>query len=235
MKKKKIIWGVFFLLAAVFLVVGKLGFGPDIGLFSVLMTIFFIGLLIEGIRSVNFYEILFSIAFLYIIYDEPLGIANAALTPWTVLLAALLASIGLSMIFRGKRKSSWGSSESWGDGSGSSGEQCSGEHIRCENNFGSAIRYINSDNFCNAQIENNFGEMSVYFDNAMIQGDSAYVEVENNFGETNLYIPREWKVENCLDHSFGTIGVKGKCEGTSQAVLYVRGSANFGAINIYYI
>lgn len=24
------------------------------------------------------------------------------------------------------------------------GEQCSGEHIRCENNFGSAIRYINS-------------------------------------------------------------------------------------------
>lgn len=83
------------------------------------------------------------------------------------------------------------------------GEQCSGEHIRCENNFGSAIRYINSEHFCDAQLENNFGSMSVYFDNAIIAGEAASVEVENNFGETNLYIPKEWKVQNELKRSFG--------------------------------
>ena len=62
------------------------------------------------------------------------------------------------------------------------GEQCSGEHIRCENNFGSAIRYINSEHFCDAQLENNFGSMSVYFDNAIIAGEAASVEVEITLG-----------------------------------------------------
>ena len=45
-------------------------------------------------------EILFSIAFICIIYDDWLGIT--ALTPWTVLGAALLGSIGLSLIFKKK-------------------------------------------------------------------------------------------------------------------------------------
>ena len=46
--------------------------------------------LFKGIRNVNFWEILFSIAFICIIYDDQLGIT--ALTPWTVLGAALLGS-----------------------------------------------------------------------------------------------------------------------------------------------
>lgn len=54
--------------------------------------------LFNGIRNVNFWEILFSIAFICIIYDDWLGIT--ALTPWTVLGAALLGSIGLSLIFK---------------------------------------------------------------------------------------------------------------------------------------
>lgn len=234
MKKKKIFWGIFFILAAVFVVISKLGIIPDIGVFSILLTVLMIWIFVEGVRHVNFYEILFPIAFVAIIYDEQLGITE--LTPWTVLAAALLGSIGLSMIFRSSKKRQW--ETEWGDNSGISGsstEQCSGEHIRCENNFGSAIRYVNSDNFCNAHLENNFGSMTIYFDNAVIQGAAAYVEVENNFGETNLYIPKEWKVENCLERAFGSVNEKGKQEGTSNAVLYIRGEANFGAITIYYV
>mgnify|MGYP006893000712 FL=1 len=43
-----------------------------------------------------------SIAFICIIYDDWLGIT--ALTPWTVLGAALLGSIGLSLIFKKKER-----------------------------------------------------------------------------------------------------------------------------------
>lgn len=39
-----------------------------------------------------------------IIYDEPLGIEG--LTPWTVLVAALLLSIGFSLLFGTKKKES---------------------------------------------------------------------------------------------------------------------------------
>ena len=111
----------------------------------------------------------------------------------------------------------------------------SGEEIRCENSFGSAIRYINSDNFRRAAIENNFGSLSVYFDNAIVQEGSANVSVENNFGETNLYIPKEWKIQNNLDRSFGAIRETGSSIGTSSTVLYLNGSANFGEIHLHYI
>ena len=82
MKSSKVFWGIFFILAAVYVVISKFGILPDIGVFSIILTVFFLWLFVEGIRNVNFWEILFSIAFICIIYDEPLGIT--ALTPWTV-------------------------------------------------------------------------------------------------------------------------------------------------------
>lgn len=235
MKSSKVFWGIFFILAAVYIVISKIGILPDIGVFSIMVTVFLIWVFVEGIRHRNFYEILFSVAFICIVYDEPLGIT--ALTPWTVLGSALLGSIGLSLIFH-SRKSPWSAKTNWQEDSHfgtSTNEQCVGERIWCKNNFGAAIRYVNSDNFQNAQVENNFGTLSVYFDNAVVQDASAVVNVENNFGETNLYIPKEWKVQNNLDRSFGSINVHGGSTATSSTVLFINGSANFGAVNIYYI
>lgn len=80
MKSSKVFWGIFFILAAVYVVISKFGILPDIGVFSIILTVFFLWLFVEGIRNVNFWEILFSIAFICIIYDKPLGIT--ALTPW---------------------------------------------------------------------------------------------------------------------------------------------------------
>lgn len=239
MQSKKIFWGLFFILAAVYVVVSKLGMLPDIGAFKILLTVLMLCLMAEGIRRVNFYEILLPAALIVVFYDDMLGISKQ-LTPWTILVAALFASIGLSMLFHKKRKGSEGRgiaveyTQQKGT-AGAGGGQSDGERIRFENNFGSAIRYINSDNFREAHVENNFGTLSVYLDNAMVQGGEAYVDVENNFGETNLYIPKEWQVTNDLDHAFGAVNNKGKCVGSSTTVLYLRGSANFGVINIYYI
>ena len=213
MKSSKVFWGIFFILAAVYVVISKFGILPDIGVFSIILTVFFLWLFVEGIRNVNFWEIL-------------------ALTPWTVLGAAFLGSIGLSLIFGGKKRK-WKTVT--GNVGTSSSEQYTGEEIRCENSFGSAIRYINSDNFRRAAIENNFGSLSVYFDNAIVQEGSANVSVENNFGETNLYIPKEWKIQNNLDRSFGAIRETGSSIGTSSTVLYLNGSANFGEIHLHYI
>lgn len=227
----KIFWGLFFILAAVYVVVSKLWIVPEIGVFSILMTVFFIWLFITGIRNVNFWEILFSIAFLCIIYDEPLHIEM--LTPWTVLGAALLGSIGLSMMFKKKSRTEF--TVSYEGKSGKQGEQCSGEEIYMENSFGSVIKYINSDNFCRAKADNSFGSLTVYFDNAVIQSQEAKVHIDNSFGETNLYIPKEWKTDNEISQSFGNVNTYGKMEGTSCSVLRLYGETSFGTINIYYI
>lgn len=237
MKHTRVLWGMFFILAAVYLVISQMGLVPKVGVFSIILTVFMIWMFIEGVRRVNFFEILFAVAFVLIIYDKPLGIT--AYTPWTVLGAALLLSIGLSMIFQGKKNKHWSVNMGHRDNDfaedSSDEKREDGERVRCENNFGSAIRYINSDNFCEANLENNFGNLAVYFDNAVIQNPVAYVKIDNNFGETKLYIPRSWKIEEQLDRSCGNVVYHGKNEATSQAVLRLEGDTSFGAIQIYFV
>ena len=204
MKKQKIFWGIFFIVAALLIIISKLGLMPDVGVFSIFATVILLWMLIQGLKHINFYEIMFAIAFLCIIYDEPLGIE--ALTPWSVLAAALLFSIGLSMLFHGKRRHYHHNTSAFGESS----EQFSDEHLVCENNFSAAIRYVNSDNFRDARLE-------------------------NNFGSTALYIPKEWKVVTNLEHSFGNIDEYGSSVGSSDTTLYIQGEANFGHIELHYV
>lgn len=222
----KIIWGLFFLVLAVYAVASKIWELPGISVFTLLVTVFLAGLLIAGVRKVNFWEILFSIAFLCILYDDELGIT--AITPWTVLLAALLGSIGLSLIFKKKHKEKKGG-EAWTE------ETVHGEKVRFENNFGETIKYVTCDDFRYASLENNFGELTVYFDNAVIQSGRARIEVENNFGETNVYIPKEWQTKEDFSRSFGTVNTHGQSTGSSSQILEIAGESSFGEINIYYI
>ena len=102
--KKKIFWGIILVLAAVFLLVSQMGLIPElnIGFWTIVWTIVSAAILINGIAKFQFSGIFFGLAFLGIIYDEPLGIS--AITPWPILGAALLLSIGCNMLFpkRGK-------------------------------------------------------------------------------------------------------------------------------------
>ena len=70
----KIFWGLLFILAAAYLVACKFWSLPSISIFTILLTVFLVTIIIKGIKHVNFWEILFPIAFLCILYDEPLGI-----------------------------------------------------------------------------------------------------------------------------------------------------------------
>lgn len=97
MKKERVFWGILFILAGIFMVISKLGYFPDINAFSLILTVFLVVIIAKSIPNLNFSGILFPIAFICIIYARQLGIT--AITPWTVLMAALFGSIGLSMIF----------------------------------------------------------------------------------------------------------------------------------------
>ena len=203
----KILWGLIFILAAVYVVVSKIYTLPVVSVWSILGTILCIWIVFQGIKHVNFWEILFPLAFICMIYDEQLGITE--LTPWSVLGAALLGSIGLSMIFKKKGQ---GFSVSFDHDSGDDEdvENCIGESIHIDNSFGSTIKYVNSDNFCKAK-------------------------VENSFGETNLYIPKEWKTDNEIGQTFGSVQIHGISEGTSSNTLKLKGEVSFGEVNIHYI
>lgn len=229
----KIFWGLCFLAGAAALIASKLGYWPTVSVLSIFLTILFIWMLVKGLAHLNFGEILFSIAFLACIYDEPLGIT--ALTPWTVLGAALLGSIGLSMIFP--------KTQHWHFHSQPKDAPIiidlpDDQVIHFENSFGSTIKYINSEDFVKAHLETSFGEMKAYFDNAIIQRGSAQVKINVSFGNMVLYVPKTWQVIDNTTVSFGSLHIKnpGDCQyQNGNPTLYLVGDISFGGTEIYYV
>ena len=70
----KILWGLLFLLGAVYMIASKIWSLPGISVFNVILGVFCVWVLIEGIRHVNFWEILFPIAFICILFSPQLGL-----------------------------------------------------------------------------------------------------------------------------------------------------------------
>ena len=90
------------------------------------------------------------IAFLCIVYDEQLGIT--ALTPWTVLGAALLGSIGISFFYTPKRRYKGHLFEKK-EGIESIETVEGEEEMEFVAKFGGSIKYINSEDFRAARVE----------------------------------------------------------------------------------
>lgn len=237
MKKEEIFWGVFLILGSIFVLVAKLGFLQDVSVWSLIWTVAFAALLVKGLFKINFFEIFISIAFLLIIYAEPLQIQ--AITPWPVLCASVLIGAGFSMIFPKKRFKKWKKNYNGScvkvHGSGKIINEQDGDTCGCSVSFGESIKYINSDSFESASLETSFGEMKVYFDNAVMKGSEAHVYVDNSFGSTELYIPKSWLVINGIDSSFAGIDEEGCAQPDGLHTLYLHGDNSFGGVTIIHV
>lgn len=242
MKKNNIFWGVVCILAAVFLVISKLGYFGDLSIWTLLFTVFFGITLCKGVFKGNVWEILFSVAFLLIIYDKPLGIEE--LTPWTVLGAALLGSIGLSFIFPSKSRKNHFHNEEWKTHANHFHESSFTEdvidvsdesYIKQVTRFGATTKYVNSDNFKRAELECSFGAMAVYFDKAQVKDGTAYLDVQVHFAGMELYVPKEWTVCNNADCTLGGIEEKNRNCPDGTVTLVLTGSVSFAGIDIIYV
>ena len=229
MKKEKIFWGLFFICAAIFMLVGRMGIFVGVNIFSIFITIFLVACLVKSIMHVEFGGILFSLAFLAIIYDRQLGIET--ITPWPILGAAVFGTIGLSMIFHNKHHWSHYHHEEYFN----TVEEDNSNAVDVNASFGSVVKYVNSDDFERANINCTFGAAKVYFDHAMIPSGSAVINLHVSFAGVELYIPRTWKVVNNADVSFGAIDEKNRSAGMDTPVVTLIGSSSFAGIQIIYV
>ena len=228
--RNNIFWGIIFLLAAVFLVVGKLGYLGGISLFSILFTVVLVAILLKSIPSVNFAGILFPLAFLCILYDEQLHIE--ALTPWTVLGVALLGTIGLQILFRKNRlivKKLPDNVEY------TIIDEPDSSHIRHSTSFGASTKYINTEDFKQADLSCSFGALSVYFENTLVPDGTAVLNLQASFSGVELYIPKEWTVEKQMSISLGAVEEKNHPHPDGSVTLHLVGSASFCGVEITYI
>lgn len=229
MKRKNLFWGLLFIVAAVLIIVNGLGVFPEVSIFQIVATIILVGIMIKSIMYVNFPGILFPIAFLCIIYAEAWNITEV--TPWPVLLTALLGSIGFSMIFKQHRWQDHCDTENFSEVI----NQPDSNIVNCSVNFGSSMKYINTDNFERANIKCSFGAMKVYFDNAVVSSDRAEIYLDVSFSGVELYIPKTWKVVNEVNPSLGAMEEKNRNAGTDLPIVTIRGNVSFSGVEIIYV
>lgn len=246
-KINNILWGVGLILAAVLLIGSSMGFLNlgDIGWFTIVVSVFLGLIMIKSILTISFFGTLMSLACLCIIFDKQLGLE--AITPWPVLGAAFLCSIGLDLLFStskrrfgkrhvGNRASNKGEHDGqrviFADDTGEVDE----EVVSCTVKFGSTAKYINSQTFERAEIDCNFGDAKVYLTDAQLKGNQAEIDVNVSFGDVKIFMPRTWKVECNLSISLGDYKEKGRHQYIEDApTIYLTGRVSLGDVVVEYM
>lgn len=237
MKTKNTTWGIFFIVMAVFIILGGLDLFGDFNIWTAISAGFCVMWFINGLIKLSFGNMLFPLAFLVIIFDETLGLES--MTPFPILFAALFGTIGLNMVFGGRKKKTVeinGKEYKW-DGHKNVVEEStqSDERFDCEVAFGSSVKYVNSHHLKYGNIETSFGNCTVYFDKAMLGDGQATVKTETSFGKTVLYVPKSWNVSVNVSKAFGSVTESGNCTTGSENVLLIVGEVSFGAMEIIYV
>lgn len=232
-------WGTFFLVGAVLLVVGQLGILPyKFGFWQLLFAIFLVAMTVANVAHRNIGGSIFSLAFLAIVFAKPLGIA--ALVPWTILGAALLLTIGLSLIFGHHDffKVEYHTHD-WHH------EHVAG-HDRVDKmttdesdvvvdvNMGNSIRYLQSQDFQRADVHVRMGNAKLYFDDVQLNPAGAVVNLDASLGGVELYFPASWNVKLNVDPSLGGVEVKGRQPATTGPLVTVQGRVSLSGLTVVY-
>lgn len=224
---KKIFWGLFFILSAAFVIVNQLGYFTNLGLWTLLFTIFIIPVFVTSLFKLNYFGLLFSLAFTGIVYSEPLGLQT--ITPWPILLAALFGSIGLTIMFTKKHKPKKHSDEY---------DQVINGHdeniVDVNVNFGSVIKYVNSDNFETANLGCNFGALKVYFDNARVK-DNATINLDVSFAGVELFVPKDWKIISNVNISLAAVDQQNSPGPKPTKTIKLQGKVHLAGVEITYV
>lgn len=234
-RNRNIFWGAFLVLGAALLVLSQLNIFPKVGIWSILLTIFFVSFLITSLYSLRFGGIFFSLAFLGIIYKHQLHIE--VLSPWTLLLVALLLTIGFHMLvpwrirlhrssraFRRITRAIEADDDSEGDGTG--------DPVHLSVHMGGSIKYVNNDNFKSAIISSSMANMKVYFDNAVIRGKEAVIQIDSSMSNIKMYVPMDWNIISDVDVSMGNIDLPENKRFEGQPKLHLVGRISMGNVKI---
>ena len=236
--RKNIMGGVFCILAGVVLVVSQLGYLKGINFWNILFSVIFIGTCMNGIIKKSWGKILFSIAFFVIINAQFLHLED--LSPWIILGAALLCTIGLNMIFPLKHSITkkllkksvniW----DWNEADEQLMKE-DGEVIQQDVVFGNCIKYVKSQELSSINADCVFGEISIYLTETKMKNNRAKIYMDVVFGNANIYVPASWTVSVDMDNVFGRISSCGKSIADGEKKLLICGDVVFGEVLVHYV
>lgn len=233
MKNRNWFWGLLFIASSAFVIASQIDSFGRIGVLSAIATVLLAALIIHSIISGNFIGVFVPAAFLYMIYQKPLGLYE--ISPWILILAAVLASIGFGILFRRRPKNSF--SHHGQISCRRTGETIDDNNPYAKVSFGSSSKYLHADCLKSGQFIVSFGELEVYFDKVSLSPEGAEVFLDCSFGELRLYVPRHWRIIDNLHVSLANFSndthFNNPAEDAPQLTL--SGNVQFGDINVQYI
>lgn len=230
-----IFFGVLLILAAVALILNQIGMFSTAFVWPVIITLVLLIALLECFHDREFVGILFVIGLLVVIdgkhYLQLAALEN--ISGWVIICAALLAGVGLNILFPGFKKSRKNNIVASGRKTVSE-ETRSGDMVSYVNSFGSSVRYL-AGSFEEVNVKSSFGAIEVFFTNAEIKNNAARVYVDGSFGEVKLHIPASWKVVVDASSSLGNIKEVGHCDENGAKILNIAGNISFAELEINYV
>lgn len=224
MNKNNIFWGLAFIAAALILLFDEFNI---FSVYNIALGILIIVIAIRGLIHRNFYIFMFSLALFCIVYD--------LMEPWPLLGAALLGSIGLSMIFEKKPSYQYEKTTDFKRHFEKTEYETTENEIYSNTRFGSSIKYVNSISLTKANISCSFGSSKIYFDAAKLKDGYAEIIVDAAFGCIELFIPSDWEIKQSVDVALGTVDIKGKPYPLSSNVIHLSGNVSFGSVIIHLV
>ena len=238
MKNRNWFWGLFFLLAAVFVIASQTGSFGQINALSLAATVLLVALGVHSVIRRDFFGVFIPLALLYAIYQQPLDLMQISV--WLLLLAAVFAATGFSVLFHGKwhghgSGSCGGPHGRWEEDSGP--EDLGGDSPYAKTSFGSSSKYLHTDCLKKAQFSLSFGEMDVFFDQARPAPEGAEVLLDCNCGKIKLYVPRGWEVVNHVQTSLGTVEIDSRMSppDSPAPLLTLSGNVSLGNVEVRFI
>lgn len=190
--KNSIFWGIVLVAAAVLLILQGAGvnLGYNISVWRIILGAFCLAMLIDRLIRLRFTEIVFPLAFLFLIFEAP--IAHAVGRPaddldlinnWIVIIAALLLTIGLKAIIPER-----------------------GGH-RSFDKVSSSTMYLDGGDLSSVKIHDHMGSVQVFVTNKNLYQGGGHISICDNMGTVKLHIPREWNAVVDIHDNMGRINV----------------------------
>jgi len=231
-KSSNLLWGFFLLFAAVFVVANQFNGFINFGIGSIITIIFSLAFLIHCIANLNFALLPFPLALLYIVFQAPMDLPELQI--WVLILASVLASIGLAILFPRKYRfiHKFGHDDS--------PTQIHTENLGSDNNpvvsvnFGAISRRLQAESLETVKLYCNFGAMEIFFDRAEPGSNSVQADITCSFGAIKLYIPKHWQVIDRLKCTLGGIDMDSGFTGTGENApkLILSGNVSMGGVEV---
>ena len=216
--KSPVFWGLVLILAAVAIVLEALdvSIANMVSPVRIALGVVILAWMISEIVRLKIANIFFPLAFLFILFEDLIAtkVFDRAdpnlINNWIVLAAALLLTIGFSILFSKQGP------------------------VQVSGNVGNHSLYFNAETeLADAHVSDNLGQTGVYITNVAAYPGNGRITVSDNLGQITLHLPKAWRIVLEKHDNLGQVNLPPQTTESDQTLtLVVRD--NVGQVSVLF-